>query len=480
MYQHPARLRQLAAIVGLATVSVPLIWLAKPVHAGGFALIEHGASGLGHAYAGAAAVSADTSTVWFNPAGMSELEGREMSVALHILSTGTEWTDEGTTLAPALGGAEVSGPDTASPGTTTALPNFYYVAPINEKLSYGLSIGVPFGSATEYDSDWKGRYTTVESGINVIDINPAISYQASEKVRLGFGISFQRLSAELGSSVDSGAACFSFASNPDTNFDIADCVNAELTPGNQPNDSTGDITGDSTAFGFNLGALFLPTDSIKIGIAYRHSVDHELDGEVDFVVNPALRGLLDNNDGAQTQAITQGFLQDGSVAAEVELPASFALSGVWQVNDKFELLGDVTWTGWSSFQELRVVYVSPFQPDTRSVQEWEDVIRLSAGVNYQHTPKLALRAGYAFDQEPIPGPSRRTARIPGNDRTWLTIGLGYQVSNKFSFDIGFAHIMLPETAIDNRNEETAGGSIVRGVYDPSVNILSAQLNYEFN
>lgn len=471
MYRHFARLRLPATLLGLATVSAPFVLLTQPANAGGFALIEHGASGLGNAYAGAAAVSADTSTVWFNPAGMSEIDGREIAVGLHLLSTTTDWTDEGTSLGFRLGGAEVSGPETASPGTTSGLPNFYYVAPINDQWSYGLSVGVPFGSATEYDADWKGRYTTVESGINVIDINPALSYQVSDKVRLGFGISLQQLTAELGRSVDSGAVCLGVAG--DSNELRAVCVNQELTPGNLDHDSTADITGDSTAVGFNLGALFLPTENIKLGIAYRHSVDHELEGDVDFQVDPTLRVLLDSNPA------TAGLLQDGSAVAEVKLPSTLSFSGAWQVNDKIELLSDLTWTGWSSFEELRVVFETP--PDTLSLQEWEDVLRFSAGVNYSYSPKLILRAGYAFDEEAIPGPERRTARIPGNDRTWLSLGLGYKVSEKFSFDVGYARLTLDETVIDNRNLEAGGtGSVVRGLYDSSINIVSAQINWDFN
>ena len=41
--------------------------------AAGFALIEQSASGLGNAFAGAAATAEDASTVFFNPAGMSQL-----------------------------------------------------------------------------------------------------------------------------------------------------------------------------------------------------------------------------------------------------------------------------------------------------------------------------------------------------------------------------------------------------------------------
>ena len=52
--------------------------------AGGFSLIEHGVSVLGNAYAGAAAVSLDASTIWFNPAGMTELKEKQFIAAGHI------------------------------------------------------------------------------------------------------------------------------------------------------------------------------------------------------------------------------------------------------------------------------------------------------------------------------------------------------------------------------------------------------------
>lgn len=477
MFRTPAYACHLGIIAGF----VSLIGLSNTTYAGGFALIEHGASGLGNAYAGAAAVSDDTSTVWFNPAGMSQIKGRESAFAMHILRTDTPWTDKGTTLGARLGRSPSSGPDTANPGGTTALPNFYYVAPITAQWSYGLSIGVPFGSSTEYDRNWKGRYNTVKSGVNVIDINPALSFKLSDKVSLGFGISLQRLSAELESAVDSGAVCLSLAGNNATSFTNADCFNAGLTPGVQANDGYGSITGDSTAFSFNLGALFTPRQGVKIGLAYRHSTSHELDGDVDFDVNAALQTVLASNTVAAGQPLTAGIFNDVGAKAEIDLPATFSVSGAWEVNNKIELLADFTWTGWSSFSELRVTYDNPVQPDTLSVQDWEDVIRLSAGVNYQLNNNLTLRTGVAFDEEPIPSAQRRTARIPGNDRTWLSFGAGYQVSKNISFDVGYVHLFLDDTPIDNVNPESGGTALeLRGEYEPSVDILSAQFNWAFN
>lgn len=477
MMQHLMRRPPLGALVCIAGLS----GLSGSAYAGGFALIEHGASGLGNAYAGAAAVSRDTSTVWFNPAGMTHIDGRETAVGLHILSSSTKWTDRGTTLGAALGRSPASGPDTAKPGTTSFLPNFYYVAPINDQWSYGLSIGAPYGSSTEYDRNWKGRYTTVKSGISVIDINPAVSYKLSNKVSLGFGVSVQQLSAELGSAVDSGAACLGLAANAGTSFTQADCVNQGLTPGVQANDGYGEITGDSTAFGFNFGALFTPQPGVKIGVAYRHSTSHELDGDVDFDVNANLQAVLNSNTIVAGQPLTQAFLNDVSAKAAVDLPATFSVSGAWMVNPKIELLGDITWTGWSSFEELRVKYDNPFQADTLSVQDWEDVFRYSAGVNYNYSDKLQLRGGVAFDEEAIPSAQRRTARIPGNDRTWFSVGAGYQFTNNLSMDFGFAYLVLDETPIDNIDPESGGtGQEVRGLFDSSVSIASAQLNWAFN
>ena len=476
--KQPHRWQRVGGVCGALALAVQVV----PARAGGFALIEHGASGLGNAYAGAAAAAHDASTIWFNPAGMSELDGREIDVALHVLSTNTDWTDRGTSLNPAFDPAPedgapvlVSGPDTASPGTTALLPNLYYSAPLGERWRYGLGIGVPYGSSTEYEEGWKGRYTTIESGLNVTDINPSVSYRVSDKVRLGGGISVQFLTADLENGVDSAAACLGTVGRDDPNA----CIGAGLGParaGTAALDSNGRITGDSTALSFNLGALFLPREDTRIGVAYRHGASHELDIDADFTTNPTLREVLDEAGGAVAT-----FLTDTGASAEVDLPATFMVSVAHELTDRVELLGDVTWTGWSSFEELRVEYDNfPVQPDTLSVQDWEDVYRVSGGVNFRLNERLTLRGGLALDQEPIPSPERRTARIPGNDRTWLAFGAGYDIGRNITIDVGYTHLFLPETAIDNDGAESPGSTTVRGEYDSGVDIISAQFGWHFN
>ena len=55
--------------------------------ASGFQLWEQSASGIGNAFAGSAAVAENASTIFYNPAGMTKLAGREASLGLSIVNT---------------------------------------------------------------------------------------------------------------------------------------------------------------------------------------------------------------------------------------------------------------------------------------------------------------------------------------------------------------------------------------------------------
>ena len=52
-----------------------LVAFSGAAGASGFQLAEQNGSGLGNAYAGSAAVADNASTIYFNPAGMTQLQG---------------------------------------------------------------------------------------------------------------------------------------------------------------------------------------------------------------------------------------------------------------------------------------------------------------------------------------------------------------------------------------------------------------------
>jgi long-chain fatty acid transport protein len=423
--------------------------------ASGFALVEQSVKQVGSAISGGAASAEDASTIFFNPAGMTRLKGRQVVMGGHLISPSSKFSGSATTN-PLLGGASISGGDGGDAGAGAFVPSLYYAYEFSERVWAGVGIGAPFGLATEYDSDWAGRYHAIKSEVTTININPSLAYKVNDQLSLGAGVNIMRAAAELSNAVDYSAACLS-------SLTPATCAGLGLaTPGSATTDGTVVVEGDDWDYGFNFGLLYELNQQTRIGAAYRSEVKQTLEGTVDFTSPSGITAF----DAA---------LADGDATASVDLPASLSVSLVTSVAPKWELMADVTWTQWSSFKELRIkLDESPYE--TVQPENWEDTYKFSLGFNYRHNDQWTWRGGIAYDQTPIPSDEYRTPRIPGNDRKWLAAGLTYAASPAMSIDFALAHLFVSDTAIDLTD---ANGYSLTGTYDSDVNILSAQLNWQF-
>ena len=443
--------RQSAALSIVTCASLSL--LTGTVSAAGFALIEQSTSSMGSAYAGSAAGTGDASTIYFNPAGMTDLDEAEAVFGLHIVQPSAKFSDNGST---GPGGAPLGSDNGGDAGVTGFIPNFYYSRGITPEFKFGLGINAPFGLSTEYDKGWIGRYHAIESHMQSVNINPSLAWRASEQLSVGAGISFQYLSVELTNAIDQAALCSKLAADKGAPFTT--CAGLPTT-----NDGYANISGTSWGWGANLGLLYRIGDATRIGAAWRSSIKHELEGDAEFnSIDPVLNGT--------------GFFVNTDASAKVELPATLSVSGYHQLDSRWALLGDVTWTRWSSFDELRIEYDTGSQGPTVQPEEWEDSMRYAIGMHFRHSDQMLLRAGLALDQTPIPGAELRTPRIPGNDRTWLTVGMNYRFSPELSLDVGYARLFVDDTAIANDNE---AGAVLNGEFESQTDILSGQLNWRF-
>ena len=432
---------------------------AGNVYAAGFALIEHSASGMGNAYAGGAAIAGDASTVYFNPAGMTRLTRQQMSAAIHYIDIKFDFADDGSTTA---GGEPLTGADSDG-GAVVVVPNVYYVRPLTPALVFGVGVNVPYGLETHYDDDWVGRYHAVKSELVTVNINPGLGWRVDDKLSVGGGISLQYAEATFSSVVDIGAFCTDLG-----NVDDCDAL-FDFQP--QQDDGFGEQTGDSWGWGFNIGLIYALTDHSRLGLAYRSQVEHELEGEADFTMPGGLAAVL-----------TSDVFTDVDVSASTTLPETVSLSYYHELSPRLAVMADWTWTRWSRFDELRIEYDNPDQPDTVTTQEWNDSSRYSIGVSYVLNRQWLLRGGVALDESPIPDAQHRTPRVPGNDRRWLAFGAGYTVSDDLSFDVGYAHLFIADTKINHEFESETTPALrhtLRGGYEGAVNIFSAQLNWHF-
>lgn len=422
----------------------------------GFALIEQSASQTGNAYAGGAAFANDASTVYFNPAGMTRLPAQVVG-ALHYVSPSAKFSGN----ARDIFGNPVSGGNGGDAGEGGIVPNLYISAPLGDGLYAGLGINAPFGLSTRYDSDWKGRYLAIKSEVTTVNFNPAIAYRVNPQLSLGVGVNLQYIDAKLTQAIDQGSLCAPTQAQLQAlgvpGADPALC--AGLTP--QGSDARARVQGDNWAGGYNFGLLYEPTGHTRVGLSYRSEIKQQLSGNASF------RGTL-------PQFSSFGIFVPTGVTADVDLPQSASLSVWHDINDNWSVMADATWTGWSSFDELRIQYDS-FQPDTVVDESWNDSWRYALGVDYRMDSNWTFRAGAAYDETPIPGATHRTARIPGEDRIWASLGVGYRISRSVGLDIGYAHLFVNDPDID---ETSATAGTLSGVYDASVDILSAQVVWD--
>ncbi len=91
------------------------------------------------------------------------------------------------------------------------------------------------------------------------------------------------------------------------------------------------------------------------------------------------------------QAITaSGRFLDTDASAVLKLPDSLSFSVYQQLSARWAIMGDITWTNWSRFRELRIVFDNPVQPDTVEPENWEDTLRFGLGANYTLKKNLEL------------------------------------------------------------------------------------------
>ena len=420
--------------------ALSLAMLSSYACAAGFQLLEQNVSGLGNGYAGSAAVAENASTIFFNPAGMTQLKDREFSVGVAAIGPSFKFSDTNSSVG-LLAGSGAGG----DAGSWAAVPNAYLSWALNKDLYVGVGLSAPFGLKTEYSSPWIGSAQSNSFAVETLNLNPSIAYRVNDAVSVGAGVSYQHIDAKY-----KRLAAVETASGVPGSVLVKAPVVATLA-------------GD--AWGWNVGGLFTLSPATKVGISYRSAIIQDTTGDV--VTSSSIPAV--------------NIAKSSNVKASLKLPDMAILSATHQLDNKWQLLGDISWTGWSSISQLDLIRTngtSSGQSAQTLITDFRDTWRIAVGTNYQYSQDMKLKFGLAFDQTPVKGAATRLVSLPDNDRTQLSAGAQWALSGGSTLDLGIAYLYLPDASIANDQTPDHRG-LVNGSYTGNVWLLGVQYSVPF-
>ncbi|WP_372627484.1 OmpP1/FadL family transporter [Arsukibacterium sp.] len=484
-------------------VAVTLVLCSANVSAEGYKLFEQSVSSMGNAYAGRGAQISDASLVYSNPAALTRLttaSGAQLSAGLNLINAKTNYSNAS---AQSANGQSVTGRTEGANTLNELVPFVFYADKLSEQLSWGVGFYVPFGLSSNYDNDFVGRYFADETAIQVLSLQPAIGFKLNEQWSVGAGISINHAQGTLSKYKDHSGLC-----------ELGETTTNEMFGAPVYNDaycnSHYEVAGDDVAFGYTLGIHGEPVAGTRLALTWHSAVRYTLQGDSVITNTPLTGASVAGNPNylvvaANLPAID---LSTGKLAANNRLveasqlalttPASAAFGLDQQISTALSVQLSIAWTQWSEFDSIDIVSIDPNPtislntqrpPNLNSPgyigyipQQWQNSWSAALGVNYVYHASLTLKAGAAFDENPI-APSHKTARIPTDDRVWVTAGANWQLNQQLSMDIAYGYLFTGDVSVKEREynvqNEPLYNSGYQGQYSNKGQLLAVQFNYRF-
>ncbi len=429
----------MSRVRAVLVLSACLLLCPAGLRASGFGINENSARvmGMGGAFTG---VVDSAAAVYWNPAGLAQLQGLNLELGLTYITAAADYTGE----VPGSSGAMAS---VDAKRGHFFLPSLHASYAISDRVVVGFGIYVPYGLTMEWpdrvnvgggEVSWWGRGIVRKISLETIYFNPTAAIRLHRRVYLGLGFNAVRAAVDLERAV-------TFSDDLDDDIDFA-------------------FSADDVGFGATAGLLFraIP-DLINVGLTYRSGVNLAFKGEAAFTKD---------GDGAKVPASLRTTLVDGPARAELALPhvisvgiGAFPMEGL-TVGFSIDVIT------WSSYDKLAISFPSTPALNQSEPKEWNNSITVRVGAEYEVLEKnLPLRLGFVFDQGPAPS-ATLGPELPDGDRYEFTLGVGYRVS-RFSLDL--AYQVLFTGKIDTHESVP-----LPGTYTSTAHLVGLSLGYSLD
>ena len=371
---------------------VLFISVVSATYAGGYRVSVQGQRAIAMGHTGVAVVNS-AELVFFNPAGLVYLENNlNVSVGASAIFTDVIYQNA------SLG---TSAETDSSVGTPL---NLYGSYKVNDWMSVGLGVYTPYGSEVTWPTDWAGSHLVNNIDLAAIYVQPVVSFKLSDYLSIGGGPIYV-----------TGSVNF----NRNFNRSLTDIE------GNRSN-ITVDDSGVSN-WGWSVGAMFNPTENLRIGFSYRSEIILEAeDGEATFANFPNSPAFPANG--------------NTTFSAELPLPAELTV-GLSYEYKKWLFAFDFNRQYWEVYESLDLTFGNGATSLNPRNYKNSSVYRF--GLQYQATEKIALRAGYYRDESPVQS-GFFAPETPRNDSDGFSGGFSFAVTPRLAIDASFFYLRFDE------------------------------------
>lgn|ERR1043166_3147569 len=308
------------------------------------------------------ATADNPSAIYYNPAGITQLEGHNARGALNVVNMDSEFDGRGT--------RDVSTRDQFIP-----LPGFFYTySPTNFPLSFGAGYYMPFGFSIDWPKNGPFRTVTAHGKLQYHTLNGIVAWQATKTL--------------------------SIAAGPTLNYSYADLRRGIFSSGDQFK-----FTGDDFTLGASAGLLWQPATKHSFGVSYRSPTTLDLEGKSSAV--PSSYGIPKQD-------------------ASVRLPLPQVITGgySYRPTPQWNLEVDLDWTDWNRVNTLSLKQGNPPGPITLPLN-WQSSFAVEFGVTRYFDNGLHLSAGYIYLENSVPTKTF-SPLVPDQDLHVFSAGIGGQ------------------------------------------------------
>jgi len=395
-------------------------------HASGFQIGEMGtkAMSLGNAFT---AIADDPSAQWYNPAGSSFQPGTQIMTGADIIIVPSSdfKTNALNPAHPAV---------TSSSSKVIGIPHFYASHSFeNSPITIGLGSNSPFGLETDWPGNSPFATSSTFSQLKMINVNPNLSWKINDHLAIAGGFDYVRL------------------------------LKVRL------NNSLQLLEGSGDGWGGNV-ALLYRDQQFRFGVTYRSRVRLDINDGV-VIGGPALARF-----GGPVGAT-------GSARTKLVLPDQVNIGLAYMPNQNWTLSLDIDWVNWKTFDSLDFFYApsavaSAITGGTNfrtQRQNWSAEVAVRAGVQWQYSPDLSFRGGYAFDPTPVDN-NFFTPGIPDRDRHLFSVGAGYNVTKSLTLDMAYMFVYFVDL---DQTVSTGADAVRNGNYSSNAHVVAGSLIYRF-